>query len=430
MAEEINGALKNISLAYDGARFSFDNRNYDNNLIVEPTVRYLFINKNALSPKEFGENNAGVKLWYNKTIDENGNYISDDENKLNWVQLDLTKEDLVIWKPESLTFVIKDDIMFMDENNSAIPLSSIFLKVEKTGKTRKIDPETFEVQVGKDGDFIMEEGDHIYSATVQLFSDNHGVGKYITPMTPQSYTFIEDLNNGISYNETQEFSVTMTGFTLEEAETSYWRIEGEDKTYGYQATGSGSGPSSSSAGSASVASDEENIYIGDELVEDGNTVLDGNKAKTASGIEEDDDKLRVDLKLQEDGSIIASAIIGSDKIQVGGNVAITFCMDSATRTAYCFKVKNGQDGVNIVLRSSSGYTLTTGDLSTILNAEIYYGINLMNGDNSERTYYYVWKKDKKALSFFKKAKVVTEEDPNTSIITSRTELEEYKVENG
>ena len=276
----------------------------------------------------------------------------------------------------------------------------------------------------------MDDKTTTYSSTVQFFSDNRGVGKYITPMTPQSYTFIEDLNNGISYNETQEFSVTMTGFTLEEAENSYWRIEGENKTYGYQATGSGSGPSSSSAGSASVASDEENIYIGDELVEDGNTILDGNKAKTVSGIEEDDDKLRVDLKLQEDGSIIASATIGSDKIQVGGNVAITFCIDSAPRTAYCFKVKNGQDGVNIVLRSSSGYTLTTGDLSTILNAEIYYGINLMNGDNSERTYYYVWKKDRKALSSFKKEKVVTEEDPNTSIITSRTELEEYKIENG
>ena len=102
-------------------------------------MRYLFINKNALSDDEFGEPDKDFAFYYNITIDENTGKPIDGTDNSNWKEINLTNEDLLIWKPESLTFIIKDDIMYLDEENPNIPVSSVYFKVTKTGKRRKVD---------------------------------------------------------------------------------------------------------------------------------------------------------------------------------------------------------------------------------------------------------------------------------------------------
>ena len=432
--DEINGALKNISLTYDGARFVFDNKNYDGNLIVDPTMRYLFVNKNALTSEEFGEVTEGFSFYYNYTIDENTNMP--DESA--WHKLDLQDEDLteefLIWKPESLTFVLKDDIMYVGQeeeiNGTKIPHSSIFFKVTKEGYSRKINPETLEV-VMSEGKPVMNDEKTIYSSTVQFFSDNRGVGKYITPIEPPSYTFVEDRNiQTTPLEETKEFSVILTGFTLEEAYNSYWRIEGEEKIYSYQVTGSNAGDGESEAGTATIFSDgDEDITIGGVTVLE-NMTIDGNKEKISEdGPEADQDKLSIKLvEIEKDKVYQAIATISYDKISVGGNVAITFCMDSATRTAYCFYQRVGQDTINIIMRSSSGSTLTTGDLSTILSVEVWSGRIQLNDDLATEKFYYLWKKDGKAMSSFKQLRNISTTDLGTTEISIQEDIIEYKVQ--
>ena len=440
--DEINGALKNISLSYDGARFSFDNRNYDGNLVVEPATRYLFVNKNALSDDEFGEPDKDFAFYYNITIDENTGKPIDGTNNSNWKEINLTDEDLLIWKPESLTFIIKDDIMYLDEEKPNIPVSSIYFKVTKIGKKRKVDENTLEVKIGSDGKPEMEEEPVIYSSIVQFFAENHGVGKYITPMEPQSYTFLEDQNNEIFYWEhpTQDFFIRLDGFTTEEEindvlENAYWRIEGEEIQYKHYLVGMNEqadkeldDPNASAI--YLEVDEEETVSINGIEVEGGDT-LNANKERDSSGeVESDQDKLTVRLQKNDDGTLYAIATIGYDKVPEGGNVAITFCLHSATRTAYCFRQRNGQDSINIVMRSSSGSTLTTGDLSTTLSADLYYGMRLANEGEEEQKYFYVWKENGIALSSFKRRIVVETTNESTAEITKQEAFNEFSVQNG
>jgi hypothetical protein len=277
----------------------------------------------------------------------------------------------------------------------------------------------------------MNDETTIYSSTVQFFSDNRGVGKYITPIEPPSYTFVEDRNiQTAPSEETKEFSVILTGFTPEEAYNSYWRIEGEEKTYGYQVTGSNAGDGESEAGTAAIFSDkDENIVIGGVTVLEDMTI-DGNKEKISEdGPEADQDKLDVDLKVQSDGTIIATATVNYKNVPLGGNIAITFCMDSATRTAYCFYQRIGQDTINIIMRSSSGSTLTTGDLSTNLSVEVWSGRIQLNDDSATEKFYYLWKKDGKAMSSFKQLRNISVTDLDTAEISIQENIIEYKVQN-
>ena len=106
---------------------------------------------------------------------------------------------------------------------------------------------------------------------------------------------------------------------------------------------------------------------------------------------------------------MATATVSYNKVPEGGNIALTFCLDSATRIGYCFRTRNGSDGINIIMRSSSGFTLTSGDIDTELSIEIYYGMQRMNTENSETQFYYVWKKDDVALSNISYKKIETDD---------------------
>jgi hypothetical protein len=136
------------------------------------------------------------------------------------------------------------------------------------------------------------------------------------------------------------------------------------------------------------------------------------------------------LTLLENGDIKAEATIGYEKIENGGNVNIIFYMDESVRSAFCFRQTIGQDNINIILRSSSGSTLMSGDLTTILSTEIWSGRTLLNEDSSGKEFYYVWKKDNEAMSSFNKLENVSVTNEETLEISYSNQIETYKVING
>ena len=75
------------------------------------------------------------------------------------------------------------------------------------------------------------------------------------------------------------------------------------------------------------------------------------------------------------------------------------------------------------MRSSSGSSLMAGDISTELTTDIFYGTQLMNGEDSNTDFYYVWKKDGVALSEINISKIRTIEDEETLEITTFQESE-------
>ena len=422
--EEISEQLRNIEVSIlEGTTFIFNNRNYDNNLITEPNWLYFRIKTHALTAAELTDSkyqfyydisNDGNEPteWKDIPKDGNGNY----------------NEKYLIWDPNYLTFTIKSDIMYLGlEESLGIPQTLLYFKVTKNGKVKKVDSIT--------GESSYEE-DYIYSDIIQLNSEKYGVGKYVSPIDPPSYTFVEDKNLEIQYKDEISFSTVLTGFDLEkdleELENSTWLINGED--YNLRAKLVSSlilEPEGNANDAAILISDKEDIFIEGEKVEEpyvneeGETIyteIDGNVSDSKNGIS-------ISLMKQEDGSICATAVVSKESVPDGGNIKLTFKIGQATRDCFCFKTRNGSDGVNIVLRSSSGSTLSNRDTKTELSTEVYYGSQLMNGEDSETQFYYVWKKDNEALSSISKLVVSEVVNPDTTEITMSDELEKIEVKN-
>jgi hypothetical protein len=86
------------------------------------------------------------------------------------------------------------------DNPSSINLNSIlYFKVEKYGKQRIIENGE-PVYKGNGNTYIDENGEEqeesfIYSDTIQLVAETFGLGKYVSPIDPPSYTFIEDFKD-------------------------------------------------------------------------------------------------------------------------------------------------------------------------------------------------------------------------------------------
>ena len=370
-SDELDNQLRAISFTIlQGTTFIFDNRNYDGNLVINPEHLYFRINTNALTDEELTESEY---IFFYGLLSEDG--------QINWNKLE-NNGSPISFDPNYLTLIVKSDIMYLGLDDASQPNSVIYLKVEKTGKTReKIDS----------GEFKYTE--HTYSAEIQLVSQLNGIGKIVSEIDPQSYSFIEDKNAGLSYEKTATFSTVLKGFTLDEAARGMWLINGVDwnLTLGKdEDTEDGSG-------------DSYIIFEGDpELLAD---IIELNGGAAASY---DDNKLILDssqegnfqvfLKEQEDGSILASAIVPELLVPEGGNIKLSYKIDNAVRNAYCFKVRNGSDGVSIVMRSSSGETLVSGDTETLLSIDIYYSSQLVNIESSRNSFYYVWKKDGKVLN--------------------------------
>jgi hypothetical protein len=332
--DEVDEQLRSISISVlDGTTFSFTNRNYDNNLIISPLELKFKISTGALTNEELckqGNSNPleGYKFYY--SLDE-----------ISWTQID-SNENL-IWKPDYLTFILKSDIMYLGcEETSTEPQTTLFFKVEKEGKQREVD---FAGNISYK--------DFIYSDTIQLVSEKVGLSKYVSPIDPPSYTFLQEANE----NEIT-FSTQLTGFNAitdkDSLENSYWSINGKD------------------------------CQLRAKLDEE---ILEG-------------EGFKVSLNSQEN-IIIASIIVSSSIIPEDKSITLTYKIDQAVREAVCFKTKGGTDGINIIIRSSSGDSLVSGDTETKLSVEIYYGSQLMNSDSTTEKFFYVWKKDGYALPVIK-----------------------------
>jgi len=327
---------------------------------------------------------------------------------------------------------LKSDIMYTGlDINSDIPNSILYIKVEKEGKQRIVDAlgnisysgiiveEEIENENGEIVT-VSTEKPYLYSDTFQLVSEKVGLGKYVSPIDPPSYTFVEDKNENIFYKDspTTTFSTILTGFTMEEASKGYWLVNGGEERINYPLYGSNTETKATSVDGSVLISDEDEIIVSGEIVATDDIV-----GLADNILETEIDGIVVFLTPQEDGTILAHAVVSYERIPEGGNIQLTFKIDYAMRDCFCFKTRNGSDGINIILRSSSGDTLTTGDIETELSVEIFYGTQQMNSDELENSFYYVWKKDDIALSSITQ-KILTEvEDEETTEIIEVKSLE-------
>lgn len=339
-AGEIDNQLRTISLmVLDGTTFSFDNSNYDGNIRISPSELKFRIYTNALTEEELKENidsevNEGYSFFYRLKEEDEWTEISPET--------DGSYRDL-IWKPDYLTFVLKSDIMYLGlEESSTEPQSELYFKVEKLGQKKESG--------------LMSETQlvpYTYSAEIQLISEKKNLNKYVSLVDPPIHTFLQDEKEETNYDNIT-FSVELKGFNpnLDEDKTeiehSFWLLNNEDSGLRTQINSS---------------TEEEGLIF----------------SLTPS-----------------EGKIVASLTIPSEKVSNEGLV-LTYQINNVTRSASCFKKEAGLDGINIIIRSSSGETLVQGDTQTELFVEIYYGAKLVNYDNSGAEFFYVWKKNNSPL---------------------------------
>ena len=425
--EEVNKTLHNISLqVIDGTTFTYDNSNYDNNYKKYPEELKFRISTNSLDLKELtpydlkdvpeNEMSSGKKsqakysFWYGNSPEES-----------EWIKLETDEDgnnENLIWNFNYLTFSLKNDIMITEEEGSLLIHPELYFKIKKEGSLKEIDPVSKEISY-----LYPEEKSYIYSSEpIQLVVEKRGFGKYITPLDPPSYSFIEDKNKeleeGTKEKETTTFSVTLTGFTKEEIrKRGYWLIDGGREKFSYpEINGENSLEIISQPNSAALVSDSNNLQLNEEI-----QILAGDQI---NGNLNEDRQEGVFISLVEgekEGEFIASITISADKIEIGGNIAISFHIDSAVREGFCFRTRAGSDSIIISLESSSGSILESGDIETELSVLVYYGRQVMN-ENPSKQYYYVWKKKEKdkdkeeekeeALSNFKVLNYIKTEDEN------------------
>ncbi len=433
---EIDQQLRNISITIlDGTTFTFENKNYDGNITVSPNYLKFRIYTNALTDQELISSNCDNQEDLTNVLKDYHFYYGISETteaNAEWREIilgDNGESEVLIWEPDYLTFNLKSDIMYSQIGDSdQKPLQTkLYFKVEKEGKQRQVNSLNEISYSGVEETVINDDGTttkiikpYIYKDVIVLTSETFGLNKYITPMNPPSYTFIENKNQNILYehNPTTIFSVTLTGFTMEEASRGYWLInnENEEERIIYPIYGSSTETEATSTEGSILLSDESEIVINGKTAETGDIVGLGDKDKDIS-IEQNG--ITIHLTPQEDGSILAWAVVSYARIPEGGNIQLAFKIDYASRDGMCFRTKVGSDGITIIMNSSSGTTLTLGDTETELSVDVYYGTQLMNYDNSETSFYYVWKKDGIALSSIEEIEEILVEDEkgNDKIIT-------------
>ena len=453
---EIDKQLRNISIAVlDGTTFFYENRNYDGILLKSPEQLKFRIYTNALVKDEliaYGKDSLAAALedykFYYGTSDTT-------EEEAIWTEIqpyiDGTYENL-IWESNYLTFRLKNDIMYMGlEENSNKPHSLLYFKVEKGGKQRIVDSSGEVSYKGlvleedlKDleGNVITPAGSevpYIYKDSVLLNSETFGLGKFASGVEPPSYSFIEDKNKEIEYEDEITFSVKLTGFDAaldqEELENSYWTIDGLETEFAEKLRSSLTKDNKADEiGYAALISDSDEIIINGETLGDTEFNENGELIYPRINGETQDQYPGITIALveQPDGSFIASATISNTIVPEGGNIVLTYHIGYATRSANCFKTRNGSDGINVIMRSSSGMSLMSGDTETELTTEVFYGTQLMNGAESNTQFYYVWKKDGVALSEIKVSSVALIDNQDEENPTKARTINHFlaKKENG
>lgn len=445
---EIDQQLRNISIAVlDGTTFFYENRNYDGILLKSPEQLKFRIYTNALTREEltaYGKDASKPSNTLEDYIFYYGISETTEENAV-WTKIepyeDGTYENL-IWESNYLTFRLKNDIMYKGLEEGQIgPQSLLYFKVEKKG-TQRIVNSSGEVEYkgvileedvkDTEGNIITPAGTevpYIYQSSILLNSETFGIGKFASAMDPPSYSFIEDKNKEIEFEDNITFSVKLTGFDpvkdKEELEKSYWSIDGLETKLAEKLQASLTKDNQiDEVGYAALISNSDAIIIDNQEVNDSD-IINGKIEKQYEGI-------TISLVAQSDGSFIASATISNSIVPEGGNIVLTYHIGYATRSANCFKTRNGSDGINVIMRSSSGMSLMSGDTETELTTEVFYGTQLMNDEDSETQFFYVWKKDGVALSNIQVSSVelIDNLDENDPVKTRTITKLAAKKENG
>ena len=286
---EIDEQLRTISIAVlDGTTFSYENRNYDGNLIKSPAQLKFRIYTNALTKEEL----TPVPETPETKVSQLDGYhffwgiINTETDEIDWNPIEIDNENL-IWEPNYLTFRIKNDIMLMELEDAIQPHSLIYIKVIKEGKQRIVSNSG---EVSYEGVLIGEGEDqktssYLYEDSIAIDAQTFGLGKFVTLIDPPSYSFIEDKNSEIFYADETTFSTILTGFSFsndsEELFDSYWTIKGTNY--------------------------EKKIL----------TAIDGRETEGEQGF-------NVSLDEQPDGSIIASLTFVHSKLKEGESIVIEY----------------------------------------------------------------------------------------------------------
>lgn len=371
--EEVTDALKKIEIVnLSGSdAFSYYNDNLDGNFTVLPDILRFRILTNALTDEDLTPM-TGTSDWifqYNITAPD-----SED----GWVTIEIGDENN--------NFLFDEGFMIFTIRNTFAPLQEyladgslrkeIYVKVSKNGRAVKYDENGFSTD---------KYEDHVYSATLIVRNQDYGVNKFLSLIDPQSYTFIQDNNKGITYADSVSFTINLKNIDVLSGE---WTIAGQSLTEQDVVDANGDNTSDTTTKNESVVITDGKWYINDVQVKDGDTVS-GNAETTTDDIK----IINVD---NGDGTGTSTIIIPHSRVPEGGQIAIRYQLGKAVRTAFAFKSRNGADSITVVLRSSAGVSFINGEGSTDLSAELYFGSQLANDGST--TYYYLWKKDDVAMS--------------------------------
>ena len=371
--EEVTDALKKIEIVnLSGSdAFSYYNDNLDGNFTVLPDILRFRILTNALTEEDLTPM-VGTSEWvfqYN---------IVAPNSEDGWETIEINNENN--------NFLFDEGFMIFTIRNTFAPLQEyladgslrkeIYVRVSKNGRAVKYDGNGFSTDTYED---------HIYSATLTVRNQDYGVNKFLSLIDPQSYTFIQDSNKGITYADSASFTINLKNIDVLSGE---WTIAGESVTEQDIVDANGDNTSDTITKNESVVITDGKWYINDVQVKDGDTVS-GN-AETST------DDIKIINVDNGDGTGTSTIIIPHSRVPEGGQIAIRYQLGKAVRTAFAFKSRNGADSIIVVLRSSAGVSFINGEGSTDLSAELYFGSQLAN--NGSTDYYYVWKKDDVAMS--------------------------------
>lgn len=371
--EEVTDALKKIEIVnLSGSdAFSYYNDNLDGNFTVLPDILRFRILTNALTEEDLTPM-VGTSEW----VFQYNIVAPNSEN--GWETIEINNENN--------NFLFDEGFMIFTIRNTFAPLQEyladgslrkeIYVRVSKNGRAVKYDDNGFSTDTYED---------HIYSATLTVRNQDYGVNKFLSLIDPQSYTFIQDNNKGITYADSASFTINLKNIDVLSGK---WTIAGESVTKQDIVDANGDNTSDTITKNESVIITDGKWYINDVQVKDGDTVS-GN-AETSTG---DIKIINVD---NGDGTGTSTIIIPHSRVPEGGQIAIRYQLGKAVRTAFAFKSRNGADSIIVVLRSSAGVSFINGEGSTDLSAELYFGSQLAN--NGSTDYYYVWKKDDVAMS--------------------------------
>lgn len=371
--EEVTDALKKIEIVnLSGSdAFSYYNDNLDGNFTVLPDILRFRILTNALTEEDLTPM-VGTSEW----VFQYNIVAPNSEN--GWETIEINNENN--------NFLFDEGFMIFTIRNTFAPLQEyladgslrkeIYVRVSKNGRAVKYDENGFSTDIYED---------HIYSATLTVRNQDYGVNKFLSLIDPQSYTFIQDNNKGITYADSASFTINLKNIDVLSGK---WTIAGESVTKQDIVDANGDNTSDTITKNESVIITDGKWYINDVQVKDGDTVS-GN-AETST------DDIKIINVDNGDGTGTSTIIIPHSRVPEGGQIAIRYQLGKAVRTAFAFKSRNGADSIIVVLRSSAGVSFINGEGSTDLSAELYFGSQLAN--NGSTDYYYVWKKDDVAMS--------------------------------